>query len=271
MQTLTQIKSLLAAYGLRPKHRFGQNFLHDANKIRQILAAADIHPDDRVLEVGPGTGTLSLALLEAGARLVAVELDRDLEPVLRSQFQPHADRATLLIADVLASKGRINPEVTAALGEGPFKLIANLPYNIASPLMVNLAVDHPNMQRAVVMIQREVGERLTARPGSRDYGPLGILVQAMCHVDEVATLPPSCFWPQPKVDSVVVRLVRRDEPLTAHPDRLAELLQRLFQKRRKQLGTILGRDTSWPPDIDPSQRPEQLSVEQLIALADSLP
>lgn len=268
MQTLTEIRALLAAYGLRPKHRFGQNFLHDANKIRQIIAAADVQPGDRVLEVGPGTGTLSIALLETGANLLAVEVDRDLEPILQQVLEPWRDRARLLIADILAGKSRINPQVLEALGPGPFKLIANLPYNVASPLLANLALDHPDMRLAVVMIQREVGDRLTAQPGSRDYGPLGILIQAMCHVDIVTTLPPACFWPQPKVDSVVVRLTRRDQPLTDQPHRLAELVQRLFQKRRKQIGAILGRDRALPEGIDPASRPEQLAVEQLILLSD---
>jgi len=270
MQTLSEIKSLLASHGLRPKHRLGQNFLHDAHKIRQIVAAAEIQTGDRVLEVGPGTGALSQALLEAGAELTAVEVDRELEPILRQVLGPFGSRGRLIVADVLAGKHELNPQVVEAMAGRPFKVVANLPYNVASPLLANLVVDEPNMSLAVVMVQREVGERLLAHPGGRDYGPLGILVQAMCELERVTTLGPGCFWPQPKVDSIVVRVRRRARPLTAHPRQLAAMLQVLFQKRRKQIGTILGRDRPLPPGIEANQRPEQLSVEQLVTLSDRM-
>ncbi len=232
----------------------------------QVVEAAAIGTGDRVLEVGAGTGALSVQLLDAGARLVAVEIDRDLKPVLR---QVLGDRATLVFDDVLTGKHTINPCVIEALGAGPFKLVANLPYNVASPLLVNLAVDHPDMSVAVVTIQREVADRLTAPPGGggKNYGPLSVIVQAMCEVRRVATLPPGCFWPQPKVASAVVALTRRAAPLTDDPHRLADLVHRLFNQRRKQLGSILGRDTPLPDGVEPTMRPEQLSVAQLIQLA----
>ena len=321
-QTLTEIKTLLSAHGLRPKHKFGQNFLHDGNQMRRIMDAAAIAPRDVVLEVGPGTGALTERLLDAGADVVAVEIDPQLEPVLRhrlgsaldrwvtdggnSASEPHQNNpgddpeampeggdndaaeswkacggeggeggATLLIADVLAGKHRINPAVTAAVdarrGGRPFKLIANLPYNVASPLLANLVVDQPAMSDAVVMIQKEVADRLAAPPGGKDYGPLGILIQALCEVRTVGTLAPGCFWPPPKVASAVVHLRRRATPLTDDPAALSATLQRLFTRRRKQLGAILGRDTPLPDGIDPNARPESLSVEQLVALSRSLP
>jgi 16S rRNA (adenine1518-N6/adenine1519-N6)-dimethyltransferase len=145
-------------------------------------------------------------------------------------------------------------------------LVANLPYNVASPLIANLLVDHPAMHLAIVMVQREVAQRLWAGPGGKDYGPLGVLVQALCQVQKVALLTPGCFWPQPKVDSAVLCLRRRERPLTDDPHALSALLQRLFSKRRKQLGAILGREAVFPPGIDPAARPEQLSVEQIISL-----
>ena len=148
-----------------------------------------------------------------------------------------------------------------------FKLIANLPYNIASPLLAILAADYPTMFAAVVMIQREVAERITAAPGGKAYGSLGVLIQAMCRVERIMTLPPGCFWPRPKIDSAVIRLTRRETPLTDDPAGLAALLQRLFTKRRKQIGSILGRETALPDGVDPKMRPEQLSVEQLVDLA----
>ncbi|MFW6060127.1 MAG: ribosomal RNA small subunit methyltransferase A, partial [Phycisphaeraceae bacterium] len=208
-QTLSDIKALLAAHGLRPKHRLGQNFLHDHNHMRRIIETAALTPGELVLEVGAGTGSLSEALLEAGARLVAVEIDRDLEPILRQRLAPFGERVRLHIGDILSNKRTINPDVLALLQKLaattpsairhspsaiPFKLIANLPYNIASPLLIDLSVDHPEMTAAVVMVQREVADRLIAPPGSKTYGPLSVLVQAMCDVRRVAALPPSCFW-----------------------------------------------------------------------------
>ncbi len=123
------------------------------------------------------------------------------------------------------------------------------------------------MSSAVVMIQREVADRITASPGGKDYGPLSVILQAMCQVDVVGTLSPECFWPRPKVASAVLRLVRRANPLTDDPHGLSQLLQRLFQKRRKQLGAILGRDRALPAGIDPQARPESLTPEQFIELA----
>lgn len=284
MQTLSTIRRLLAERGLRPRHRFGQNFLHDPNKLRTILQAVAIREGDLVLEVGAGTGVLTEPMLEAGARVVAVEIDHDLADILRERVGRDCDRFILVHDDALASKHQLNPKITDALHrlasvqpEQPpapppaFQLVANLPYNIASPLLIVLAMDHPAMQRATVMIQREVADRILASPGGKDYGTLGIILQALFEVKRVTTLSPQCFWPPPQVASAVVQLTRRREPLTDDPQRLADLLHRLFSKRRKQIAAILGRDTPLPPGIAPHARPEQLSVQQLIELANTLP
>ena len=278
-QTLSTIKATLAAFGLQPKHRFGQNFLHDANKLARIMQASEVKNDETILEVGPGTGVLSQALLDAGARLVAVEIDADLAPVLKPVFEPFPDRAALVLGDVLQSKREINPHVIAMIKHVqhagkvdassellPFKLVANLPYHIASPLLANLVTDYPAMKLAVVMVQSEVADRLAAGPGGKDFGPLGILIQAMCHVQRVDTLSPECFWPRPTIASAVVSLRRRDQPLTNDPQGLSTFLAKLFQSRRKQLGTSLGRKSIFPTGIDPSWRPEQLSIQQIITL-----
>lgn len=272
-QTLSIIKSLLAAHGMHPRKRFGQNFLHDQNKVRAIVEAAQIVPRQTVLEVGPGTGVLTEAMLEAGARVVAVEIDSDLCAILRDRIGPDTERFTLINDDVLAGKHELNPAVVSRLNpqaQNPFMLVANLPYNIASPLIATLVMDHPAMTRGIVMVQREVADRLTAGPGGKEYGPLGILVQAMAELELVTILSPHCFWPAPQVESAVVKLTRRDRPLTDDPHRLAGLLHKLFSKRRKQIGTILGRDTPLPPGIEPTARPEQLSIEQLIVLAQTV-
>ncbi len=282
MQHLSQIKSLLAAYNLHPRHRLGQNFLIDSAKLDAIVQAAQIEPGEVVLEVGPGTGVLTSRLLQAGARVLAVEIDQQLEPMLREQFAAQGDCFQLIIADVLAGKHEINPVVVEALsvmcdgdeqkesgrdqGRG-FKLIANLPYQVASPLLINLALDHPSMRLGLVMVQKEVADRLTAEPGGKEYGAMSVLVQAMCEVTMVLTLPPGCFWPQPKVTSAVVRVQRRERALTDDPQTLAKLTQRLFSQRRKQLGTILGRDRTWPAGVTADLRPEQVNVTQMIELS----
>lgn len=303
-QTLGEIKSLLAAHGLRPQHKLGQNFLIEPAHLERILNAASIKPNDVVLEVGPGTGVLSVPLLEAGAKLVAVEIDRHLEPILRLKFNTHRQSedqfVELMIDDVLEGKHSVNLNVIRSLRRAAtsgdsentsreFKLIANLPYNVASPLLANLVLlpylnegvvgdpidapiplpdsEIPIMSHAVITIQKEVADRLTAKPGGKEYGALGVLIQAMCHVKRVAVLKPGCFWPQPKVDSAIVELKTRKTPLTTQPTRLAGTLHQLFSHRRKQIGTILGRETILPDGIDATQRPEQLTVEQLVALS----
>jgi 16S rRNA (adenine1518-N6/adenine1519-N6)-dimethyltransferase len=289
-QTLPRIRQLLSQQGLKPKHKWGQNFLHDQNHMDRIVQAADLQPGQLVLEVGAGTGNLTERLLEAEARVLAVELDPELEPILRQRLAPFDRQALWRIGDVLAGKRALSPQVTSGLRElndpspatfpegkneddpavlPAFKLIANLPYNVASPLLSLLAMDYPTMRLAIVMVQREVADRLTAQPGSRGYGPLGILVQAMCEPERLATLSPACFWPQPKVSSAVLRLRRRDHPLTHNPHQLAALVHRLFSKRRKQLGGIL-RGVELPAGIEPSARPEQLTIQQLVQLAETV-
>jgi len=266
-QTLAQIKGLLADHGLSPKKRFGQNFLHDGNHMAKILAAADLAPGGRVLEVGPGTGALTERLLDTGAAVVAVEIDADLAPILDARLGSN-DRFTLHVGDALDGKHAINPQVLGLLAGVPFKLIANLPYNIASPLLINLALDHPAMTGAVVMVQKEVADRIVAGPAQgKAYGPLGIILQAVFAAERVCVLSPGCFYPPPSIASAVVSLTRLEMPRTGDPHRFARFVHHLFGKRRKQIGAILGRDTPFPDWLDPKARPEALAVEQLIDLA----
>lgn len=281
-QTLGEIRDLLAAHGLRPKKRFGQNFLHDANHLDRIVAAAELSPGELVLEVGPGTGALTLRLLAAGARVVAVEVDRDLEPLLRQVLEPFGERAALLIADVLAGKHALNPAVLDALrragGTTRFKLVANLPYNVASPLLANLVLRHaastePTMMMALVMVQREVAARLLAGPGGKDYGPLGIIIQAGCEVELISALSAGCFWPVPGVESAVLRLRPRAAPLCgdwADLSAFSAFVGRLFSQRRKQLGRLLGREQVLSSGFDPMRRPETLGIDEQVALWRSL-
>jgi 16S rRNA (adenine1518-N6/adenine1519-N6)-dimethyltransferase len=218
MQTLSEIKSLLAERGIHPRKRFGQNFLIDPRKLEQIVSAAGVGDDDLILEVGPGTGVLTEQLLEAGATVIACEIDRDMCAILRDRLGDH-ERFALIEGDVMAGKHELADEVASCLRasvpacHSHFSLIANLPYNIASPLLATLALDWPTMMRAVVMIQKEVGDRIASPPGSKAYGPLSIVMQLAFEVERIATLPPGCFWPAPQIDSVVLRCDRRPEPL----------------------------------------------------------
>jgi len=274
-QTLSDIKALLAARGIHPRKRFGQNFLIDPRKLEQIVEAAQVGKGDLVLEVGPGTGVLTETLLEAGARVVAVEIDRDMCAILGQRLGDR-EAFTLIEGDVMAGKHELADDVASSLrgsvasAPAPFSLIANLPYNIASPLLATLALDWPTMHRAIVMIQKEVGERIISPPGSKAYGPLSIVMQLAFEIERIATLGPGCFWPSPQIDSLVLNCERRSEPLTDDMQAVVGLAQRLFQQRRKQIGSTLGRDRAYPPGIEPNMRPEQLSIQQLIELAETV-
>lgn len=282
MQTLTDIKRLLEEEGLRPNKALGQNFLCDHNLIRRLVEASGVGPGDLVLEVGPGTGALTDALLEQGCEVVACELDRGLGALVARRHAGAGARFRLIQGDCLERKTLLNPEIGQALGDRSFRLVANLPYGAASPLMALLATryhpktpgEHPRCLGQFVTIQKEVAQRLRAGPGGSEYGELGVIVQAMCAVTRLATLPPECFWPRPKVTSEMVSIVPLEAPLSDAPQRLAALCRVLFTKRRKQVGTILsgaGMTEALPPGIEPTMRPEQLSVTQLVELAARMP
>lgn len=266
MQTLNEIKAMLDAHGLAPRRQLGQNFLIDQNLIRRLVREAGVSEGDLVLEVGPGTGALTEALLESGARVVACELDRGLANLLRARYGRH-DRFTLVEGDCLAGKHALNPDVLAALGDEPFRLVANLPYGVATPLMATLLSNHPECRAMFVTIQKEVAERLRAGPGTKEYAELSVLAQSMCEVRRIASLPPQCFWPRPKVTSEMIAITRRAKPATDDPEALAALLRVVFAQRRKQIGSLLPRDLRYPDDIDPSIRAEKLTIEQLVRLA----
>ncbi|HRP62348.1 MAG TPA: 16S rRNA (adenine(1518)-N(6)/adenine(1519)-N(6))-dimethyltransferase RsmA [Phycisphaerales bacterium] len=264
MQTLSEIRQLLAERGLRPKHRFGQNFLHDKNQLAKLIGAAEIAPGDVVLEVGPGTGTLTEALLEHGAEVIACELDRDLAALVRDRL---GDRITLIEGDCLEGERRLNRKIVSALAGRPFKLVANLPYQAASPLMGALLMDHPECAGVYVTIQKEVADRLLAPPGTKAYGPLTVIIRSLADVRKLAILKPTSFWPQPKVTSAMVAITPKPGSTPSHD--FAKFITELFAKRRKQLGGIFaarGRTIQWPAGVSPEQRPESLDVDQLVAL-----
>lgn len=289
MQTLAQIKSLLESRGLRPKRSLGQNFLVDHNLIRKLVDASGVSQGDLVLEIGPGTGTMTEELLARGCRVVACELDDALADLLRERMPtvPGGENFTLVHRDCLEGKHALAPELLAALRAGasavpPFALVSNLPYGAGTPAMSTLLMDHPECRVLAVTIQREVADRLLAEPGSKDYGPLAVIAQTLAEVERLAKAPPECFWPRPDVTSAMVLMRRRENPATRDAAGLSALLRDLFTQRRKQLGGVLAASDAGPidwtrlatapgcRDLAPTLRAEQLSPARILALGRAL-
>ncbi len=285
VQTLTEIRSLLDAAGLQPRHHYGQNFLIDLNLMRKLVAAAELSRTDTVLEVGAGTGSLTEMLLEQGVRVVAVEIDRGLQALLRNRLGDHP-RFTLIQADALAGKHRVNPLVLTGLREQPpgdggaYKLVANLPYQIATPLIMDLLMVEPRFERLTCTIQKEVAQRLAAPPRTEHYGPASVVIQTLATITPLAFLPPQAFWPAPQVESVMVTI--RPLPLAnigvADVPGFVALVQRGFQQRRKKLRRLV-RDYRDEPlalaafhaaGITPDARPEELDPRAWQRLFDAL-
>ena len=241
-QTLSQIRSLLSGAELAPQHRLGQNFLVDLNLMRKVVEAAELSAADTVLEVGAGTGSLTELLLERDVQVVAVELDRGLGRILRDRVGRHP-RLTLIQADALESKHRVNPLALSLVRERPprsgghYKLVANLPYQIATPLIADMLQVDPRFERLTCTIQREVGQRLAAPPGVASYGPASVTVQTLATVTPHAILPPTAFWPRPKVQSILVTIRPRPAKEVDVDDvpGFVAFVQRAFQQRRKML------------------------------------
>jgi 16S rRNA (adenine1518-N6/adenine1519-N6)-dimethyltransferase len=247
-----EVRALLDEHGLAPSRALGQNFVADPNTVRRIARLAEVGPGDRVVEVGPGLGSLTLALAETGASVTAVELDRHLLPVLRQVVEPagvrvvQGDAMNLDWDAVLGSPaGGADAGVDTgsdsgtddAAGDGrPWSLVANLPYNIATPLVLDLLAGVPAIRRMLVMVQREVGERLAAGVGDKAYGIPSVKAAYWAEASLVGRVPPTVFVPQPRVESVLVRLVRRDRPpVDADPEPLFRLVNAGFNQRRKML------------------------------------
>ena len=256
----------------RPRKRFGQNFLRAPHVVAQILAAAELSPGERVMEIGPGLGVLTDQLLAAGAEVLACEVDRDLATALDKRGAEHL---TVHQGDVLKSAW---PDL---LTSPPYKLVANLPYNISSQVLFRILDHRPLFSRLVLMFQKEVGDRLLAAPATRDYGILAVLVQNWYTVTRVAKVAPGCFHPPPKVESVVLRFDPRSQPLAAVADEAAfrGLVRAVFAQRRKTLRNgLLGAGYA-PAMVDraldamalaPTCRGETLTIAQMARLAEVL-
>ncbi|MDP6601383.1 MAG: 16S rRNA (adenine(1518)-N(6)/adenine(1519)-N(6))-dimethyltransferase RsmA [Phycisphaerales bacterium] len=261
MQTLTEIRRLLEERGLSPRHRLGQNFLHDQNVVRKLVDASGVGDGDLVLEVGPGTGVLTEELVSRGCRVVACEVDEGLANLVEDRL---GKRIVLVRGDCLGRR-RMNDQIVDALGDEPWRLVANLPYQIATPLMVDIVMHHGGCQGQFVTIQSEVADRLRAAPGSSARGALSVLAQVRASIEVIGRVPPSCFWPRPKVTSACVAIRPVSEHSVDDIDGFASFVKRLFGGRRKQIRTILGRDASFPPDVPPVARPATLTIPQLLS------
>jgi 16S rRNA (adenine1518-N6/adenine1519-N6)-dimethyltransferase len=290
-QTQSYLRGLFAQRGVAPRHRYGQNFLIDLNIHDLIVKAAGVGPGDVVLEVGPGAGAMTALMASTGAAVVAVDIDPAMA-ALAAEATAGLQNVRVVQADALAGKNTLNPEVLdhvrSGLAVSPdrrFKLVANLPYNVATPVITNLLV-HPEFTPAVmvVTIQLELAERMLAAPATSEYGALSVLVQALAEVELVRTLPPSVFWPRPKVDSAVVKL-------TPDPAKRAEVgdvawfhsvVRQIFLHRRKNLRGVLHslwRDTLSKPEADAlldsigltgTVRAEAMNVEEFLTLSRAL-
>lgn len=263
------VRALLAEHGLRPSRALGQNFLADPNTARRIVRLAGVEAGDRVLEIGAGLGSLTLALLEREAHVLALERDRKLQPALERMVAGQGD-VRIVTGDAL------DVDFTALLGASAWRCVSNLPYNVATPVVVRLLEEAPSVESALVMVQREVGDRLVATPGSAAYGAVSVRVEYYADAKIVGMVPRTVFVPAPKVDSALVELVRRDAPPVDVPstERLFELVRAGFAHRRKMLRrtlpAVLGdRAMSVLHDagIDPRARPESLGLAEWAALA----
>jgi len=265
--TRRQLTALLHQYGLAPSRALGQNFVVDPNTVRRIARLADVGPGDHVLEIGAGLGSLTLALLATGAAVTAVEVDRHVAPVLRQIVEPSGARVIQGDATAL--------EWSSVLSGAPtWTLVANLPYNVATPLVLVLLDKVPQIERMLVMVQREAGERLASGPGSRTYGIPSVKVAYWAEASVVGRVSPEVFLPRPNVESVLVRIVRRSRPATdADADRLFTLVHTAFGQRRKMLRRSLAElitvEQLAAADVSPQSRPEQLSIDDWGRLANA--
>ncbi len=264
---------ILKAFGLHMSKKLGQNFLIDAGIVQGIVDAAEIVPGEKVLEIGPGIGTLTQGLAEAGAEVTAVELDKKLPAVLAETLKGY-DNVRIVPGDIL------KVDIPALMGESPYKVAANLPYYITTPILMALLERHLPISRMVTMVQKEVAERMVAGPGSKTYGALSVAVQYYTDPEIVLDVPPRSFIPAPEVDSVVIVCKVREKPSVAVKDEklFFRVVKAAFGQRRKTLSNALKgggfpkeqiRDAMEHVGIDPTRRGETLTLEEFGKLADA--
>lgn len=261
--------------------KYGQNFLVDPNVLERVMDAAGVSGEDCVLEIGPGIGTMTQLLAERAGKVVAVEIDRNLIPILEETLAPYSN-VTVINEDIL----KLDVEETIRVrGEGrPVKVVANLPYYITTPIIMSLLEGGAPLESITVMVQKEVAERMQAGPGTKDYGALSLAVQYYSRPEVVANVPPNCFIPRPNVGSAVIRLTRYGTPpvQAADPGKLFAVIRASFNQRRKTLANSLANAPGLPASRErvtrileemglPAMiRGEALTLEQFAALSDRL-
>ena len=279
--TPTEIKQLLEQYGLRPVHDRGQNFLLDDGVIEKMLAAADIKPGDKVLEIGPGLGVLTDQLLEAGADVLAVELDPGLARIMRDRHEDNP-KFQLVEGDFLSFDLQDLSTKLGSPGEGEYKIVANLPYAITSDAIKKMLTTSPKPHSVTIMIQREVAERATAQPPKS--GLLSIVLQTYGQAKIVTRVPAGSFWPAPKVESAVLHISlysseKISETLAGiPPEKFLKIVSQGFAQKRKQLKNTLGKQYDKKlieqafenAQLEPSERPERVTFEQWVTVVKTL-
>ena len=272
-----QVREVLEEHGLAPSRALGQNFVVDANTVRRIARLSGVGPWTRVVEIGAGLGALTVALAETGAHVTAVEVDRGLVPLLRAEVEPLGVRvveADALTLDWSVLLGGATSD-TAASSAASWVMVANLPYNVAVPVVLRALDEAPGLGSMLVMVQREVGERLAARAGDKAYGAVSVKVAYHATARVVGRVPASVFVPRPAVESVLVRIDRRPDvavdPATVPAARLFELVRAGFGHRRKMLrqslAGVVAPDAFRAAGIDPEARAENLGIEEWGRLA----
>jgi 16S rRNA (adenine1518-N6/adenine1519-N6)-dimethyltransferase len=268
------VRELAGTLGVRPTKQRGQNFVIDANTVRRIVRTAEVRADDVVVEVGPGLGSLTLALLQTAAHVTAVEIDDVLAAALpttvRARLPERTGHFDLVHADAL--------RVRELPGPAPTAMVANLPYNVAVPVLLHMLVTFPGLRRTLVMVQAEVADRLAAAPGSKVYGVPSVKAAWFCEVRRAGAIGRNVFWPAPNVDSGLVSLVRRDPPATtASREEVFAVVDAAFAQRRKTLraalagwaGSAAAAETALrAAGVSPQARGESLTVEQFAAVAE---
>ncbi len=268
MHNRTTITELLARGGLSPRRDLGQNFVADANTVRRIARLAEVGPGDRVVEVGAGFGSLTLALAETGAEILAVEVDRGIVPVLREVMQDHKN-VTVVEADAMRADW---PQLLG--GKNGWILVANLPYNVATPLVCDLLDDVPQIERMLVMVQRVAAERFCAAPRTPQYGAVTVKIAYWATARIAGMVPANVFVPRPNVESALADIRRRPQPATdAASADLFSLMRTAFGQRRKMLRRSLAEVVAPAvfddAGIDAARRPEELDVYEWGRLANS--
>ena len=289
-QTTSYLIRRFKEVGIRPDTRHGQNFLVDLNLLSLLAETADVTQDDVVLEVGTGTGGLTALLAQSAAWVVTFEIDAALHQ-LACESLVELDNVTLIQQDVLRNKNHLHPDVLQTIRDrmrqttsSRFKLVSNLPYNIATPVVSNLLASDLVPASMTITIQKELAARMTAQPGTKDYSALSIWVQSQCHVRLVRIMPPTCFWPRPKVDSAIIQIELDTELRDRIPDRdlFHSFVRSMFFHRRKLLRRVLlsaYKGQLAKPDVDDilsqlswsaETRAEQLSVDEIIRLFETV-